>query len=66
VTSPGVGSTSAPRAQAAAGSPSPPRSEPSPAAGGIAEDRPEVLVGAAFAGAFLFAKILRAMTSRDD
>ena len=71
--SPGVGSTSAPRAQAAAAAPSSTSSsqpsQPAQPASGLAataNDKPEVLVGAAFAGAFLFAKILRAITSSDD
>jgi hypothetical protein len=62
-----VGSTSAPRAAAAAGAPEPSRPQ------GLAEgetppltDRPEVLVGAAFAGAFLLARLIRAATSSDD
>jgi predicted lipid-binding transport protein (Tim44 family) len=64
-TSPGVGSDSAPRAQAAAGAP---ETQPSPLQGAAqtAAERPEVLVGAAFVGAFLFARILRAITGDDD
>jgi hypothetical protein len=63
VSSPGVGSTSAPRAQAAAAAPEPPPSAP---AAQSAAERPEVLVGAAFAGAFLLARLIRAATSSDD
>jgi hypothetical protein len=68
-----VGSTSAPRAQAAASAPStstststPPSSPTQSGLAATAQEKPEVLVGAAFAGAFLFAKILRAITSSDD
>jgi membrane protein involved in colicin uptake len=66
VTSPGVGSTTAPRAQAAAGAPGTQTTGPASGVAATAEDRPEILVGAAFAGAFLFAKLLRAITSSDD
>jgi hypothetical protein len=66
VTSPGVGSQTAPRAAAAAAKPE--REAPAAVAQGGTQgaDRPEILIGAAFAGAFLFARILRAITSDDD
>jgi len=68
VVSPGVGSTSAPRAAASAAAPKALGAAPSPDGGGgevPLTERPEVIAGAAFAGAFLFARILRAITSDD-
>jgi hypothetical protein len=68
IISPGVGSTTAPRAQAAAS-----QAQTEPRAGydahgdgQTASERPEVLIGAAFAGAFLLARLIRAATSSDD
>ena len=62
LTSPGVGLGDGPSAAAAASTtPRPAASaSPSPAGtGGIAQERPELVVAGAFAGAFLFAKILK-------
>jgi hypothetical protein len=66
LTSPGVGAQSAPRAQAAAslgasaaGTPRP--TVDAPPVG--PDEKPELVVGAAFAGAFLFAKLLKRITS---
>jgi hypothetical protein len=63
LTGAGVGAESAPHAQAAAAAgstaqPEPP-ARPAPTS---PDDRPELLVGAAFAGAFLFAKLLKRVT----
>jgi hypothetical protein len=63
VASPGVGSTTDPNAAAAAArGPGSSRPAGAFAAGGAATagaDKPEVLIGAAFAGAFVFARILK-------
>jgi hypothetical protein len=58
VASPGLGSNTDPNAAAAAsqGGAGP---SSAPVGGSTATDRPEVLVGAAFAGAFVFAQILK-------
>jgi hypothetical protein len=64
-----VGSPSTPRAQASAGAASSsPQPSDSPLSGfaATANEKPEILVGAAFAGAFLFAKIFKAITSSSD
>jgi hypothetical protein len=63
ITGAGVGTESAPRAQAAAATSATaaqePQSSPPPPP---EDDRPEVIIGAAFAGAFVFAKVLRRVT----
>ena len=61
VSSPGVGSGSDPKAAAAAAAGARAQPEPAPAAPTAAEgpEKPELYVAAAFAGAFLFARILK-------
>lgn len=67
LTSPGVGAETPPRAQAAAAEGASaagetrPQDRVEPLAPG---ERPEVLVGAAFAGAFVFAKLLKRISNR--
>ena len=66
VTSPGLGSGSDPKAAAAAGAGA--RAAPATAGSRSAEpvdgpDKPELQVAAAFAGAFLFARILKKIAS---
>jgi hypothetical protein len=60
VSSPGIGASTPPHAAAAANAPWP---QPGAAAGGSAEtpltERPEVLIGAAFVGSFIFARVLK-------
>jgi hypothetical protein len=60
VASPGVGSETPPSAAAAANAPA---WQPPPAAAASSEtpltERPEVLIGAAFAGSFILARVLR-------
>jgi hypothetical protein len=63
VASPGVGTTTDPKAAAQAAGPAPSRAAaytPAPPEPSLAE-RPEVLAGAAFAGAFLVARILKSI-----
>jgi hypothetical protein len=59
VSSPGPGIGTDPKAAAAAGTGS--RAEPAPASAAAVEgaDKPELYLAAAFAGAFLFARILK-------
>lgn len=60
ITSPGVGTTTEPRAAAVASRPAVGVSSTTgPAPSGTAEEHPEYLVAAAFAGAFLLARLLR-------
>lgn len=59
VAAPGLGSGTDPNAAAAAQRSSTAGSFAAGGAGSAGADRPEVLVGAAFAGAFLFARILK-------
>jgi hypothetical protein len=59
VSSPGIGSSTPPHAAAAANAPGP---QPGPA--GVSSEtplteRPEVLIGAAFAGSFILARVLK-------
>ena len=65
VTSPGVGSPERPARRRGCRRARPPAVTAAPAAPSAME-RPEVLVGAAFAGAFLLARLIRAATSSDD
>ena len=64
MTSPGVGSDQRAARRSRGGRPER-RRRPRPPRQSAAE-RPEVLVGAAFAGAFLLARLIRAATSSDD
>ena len=57
VSSPGVGLGSDPKAAAAAGAG--PGARPAPAADVEGPEKPELYLAAAFAGAFLFARILK-------
>jgi hypothetical protein len=59
VSSPGIGATTPPHADAAANAPG-----PQPAYGGAPSEtplteRPEFLIGAAFAGSFILARVLK-------
>jgi hypothetical protein len=59
VAAPGLGSNTDPNAAAAASRESRPASVAAGGASSTAADKPEVLVGAAFAGAFVFAQVLK-------
>jgi hypothetical protein len=59
VASPGVGSTSDPNAAAAAARGATAGAYEAPGGPGSASDRPEVVIGAAFVGSFLVARILK-------
>ena len=60
VSSPGVGIGSDPKAAAAAGAGARARPEPAPAAPAAeGPEKPELYLAAAFAGAFVFARILK-------
>ena len=61
-----VGAQTSPRAAASAAAGATAARPPATGAADVpVTERPEVLVGAAFAGAFLFARILKAVTSDD-
>jgi hypothetical protein len=59
VSSPGVGIRSDPKAAAAAGAGARAQPEPAAPAETTGPDKPELYLAAAFAGAFLFARILK-------
>ena len=59
VSSPGAGIGTDPKAAAAAGAGSRAEPPPAPVAAVEGPDRPELYLAAAFAGAFLFARILK-------
>ena len=59
VTGPGIGSETAPKSAAAAAAGSSAQPGPRPGVAAADPEKPEIYVAAAFAGAFLFARILK-------